>query len=97
MNAINDTLKEKLAPSAQAIANHLLEMALGLDVTSINDPLAKSQEVAIEWAIQGTHLTPVELKGYIEGTGYKDSKEHTEASERVTNFSHINLLIFYMS
>lgn len=82
MNAINDTLKEKLTPSAQAIANVLLEMALGLDVTSINDPLTKSQEVAIEWAIQGTHLTPDELTEYIEGAGYKDSKEHAEASER---------------
>lgn len=82
MNAINDTLKEKLTPIAQAIGNHLLEMALGLDVTSINNPLTKSREVAIEWAIQGTHLTPDELTEYIEVTGYKGSKEHAEASER---------------
>lgn len=82
MNAINDTLKEKLTPSAQVIANVLLEMALGLDVTSINDPLTKSQEVAIEWAVQGTHLTPDELTEYIEGSDYKDTKEHAEASER---------------
>ena len=82
MNAINDTLKEKLTPSAQVIANVLLEMALGLDVTSINDPLTKSQEVAIEWAVQGTHLTPDELTEYIESSDYKDTKEHAEASER---------------
>lgn len=82
MNAINDALKEKLTPSAQVMANVFLETALGLDVTSIDDPLTKSQEVAIEWAIQGTHLTPDELTEYVEGTDNKDTKEHIEASER---------------
>lgn len=83
MNAINDTLKEKLTPSTQALGNIFMRMALGIEVTSnIDDPLSKAREVAIEWAVQGTHLTPDELTEYIESSDYKDTKEHAEASER---------------
>ena len=83
MNAINDTLKEKLTPSTQALGNIFMRMALGIEVTSnIDDPLSKAREVAIEWAVQGTHLTPDELSEYIESSDHKDTKEHAQASER---------------
>lgn len=83
MNAINDTLKEKLTPSTQALGNILMRMALGIEVTSnIDDPLSKAKEVAIEWAVQGTRLTPAELSEYIESSDHKDTKEHAEASGR---------------
>lgn len=82
MNAINDTLKEKLTPNAQVIGKTFMKMALGIKVTSIDDALTKSKEVAIEWAVQGTHLTPDELSEYIESSDYKDTKEHAQASER---------------
>lgn len=82
MNAINDTLKEKLTPNAQVIGKTFMKMALGIKVTSIDDALTKSREVAIEWAVQDTRLTPDELTEYIEGTEHEYSKEYGEASGR---------------
>jgi len=82
MNAINDTLKEKLTPSTQVIGKTFMKMALGIKVTSIDDALTKSREVAIEWAVQDTRLTPDEFTEYIEGTEHEYSKEYGGASDR---------------
>lgn len=83
MSVNNDTLKEELTPSAQAIGDVFMRMALSIEITNdIYDPLSKSKEIATEWAVQGTQISTDALAEYIENDEYLNNEEVKKATTR---------------
>lgn len=83
MATINDTFKNNLEEAAQALGNILLRASLGIKTEeSPDDIYPQASSTALKWAVQGTSLSEAELLGYIEGSDYKNDKDHVEASER---------------